>query len=76
MFNQKARFDHPCTKDCPNRTADCHAKCLKYFSWSIEHKARLAEQAKQKRTDSDVSGFKDWCEIKRRNESHRKSKRR
>lgn len=37
-------MNNPCTKDCPNRSADCHAKCERYAKWA----ERVAEARKNR----------------------------
>lgn len=75
MFNQYRDSSGPCPKDCPNRAMGCHSKCLKYFTWKIEHEARRKEQSGQKQADADISDFNHWSKMKHRNEAYRKSKR-
>ncbi len=36
----------PCAKDCPDRTATCHAECKKYLEWLEIHKQERAEHDK------------------------------
>ena len=38
----------PCAKDCPNRSAGCHARCEAYLSW----RKALDEQNKAKEADT------------------------
>lgn len=41
----------PC-KDCPDRTAHCHAKCDKYNAW----KSRREKLLKKNRQDKELDG--------------------
>lgn len=29
--------EHPCKKDCPDRTAECRKVCLKYFAYEQQY---------------------------------------
>lgn len=40
----------PCERDCPRRTAECHAKCLMYLTYQAakqeEYRAREVERSR------------------------------
>ena len=40
----------PCERDCPRRTAECHAKCVPYLAYEkakqAEYRANEAERAR------------------------------
>jgi len=44
----------PCAKDCPNRTAGCHAECEAYLTW----RKALDEKNEAKKGDRI---YKDYC---------------
>lgn len=40
--------DNPCTKDCPDRTAGCHATCEKRRAWKAKWDSEKAQERKKK----------------------------
>lgn len=61
---------HPCVKDCPERTATCHAKCKRYLEWVEYHKQELAERDKQQELKNNYHDYarqrnKRLCKIRR-----------
>lgn len=68
--------DQPPCKDCKSRIVGCHSKCMKYMSWQLEREAYREERLKEKLHNNDIYSFRDSSNIKRRNDSHRNSKKR
>ena len=50
----------PC-KDCPDRTAHCHAKCDKYSAWKSRREKLLEKNREEKKLDAAFSEMaKKW----------------
>lgn len=39
---------NPCAKDCPRRSAECHAICKEYKTFRTERNAELIQRNKEK----------------------------
>lgn len=52
----------PCSKDCPNRNAECHAHCEKWARYEAERNARYIEAEKIR----DLQGFLSGMESRRK----------
>lgn len=37
----------PCTRDCPNRTFDCHSKCYRYLIYTAQRRKVYEANAKR-----------------------------
>lgn len=46
-FNRRFSPDNPCPPECPERNAECHAKCRKYLEWRKELDRKNAERRKK-----------------------------
>lgn len=47
-MNEKTHIKNPCTRDCPERSPTCHAKCEKHLEWLEARKAEQAEKDKKR----------------------------
>lgn len=52
----------PCTQDCPNRNAECHAHCEKWALYEAERNARYIEDGRAR----DIQGFLYKMESRRK----------
>ena len=55
--------DCPCTKHCPNRTAECHAYCKEYNEWRNERNEEIRKNlaiAMSKDTISEANKKRMW----------------
>lgn len=48
----------PCDKNCPKRSATCHASCKDYIDWSDERKKMLDAQYKDRMTQVALNEIK------------------
>ena len=46
----------PC-KDCVSRNGNCHANCVLYKEWKIEHENYKVKIRKQKKLDTDYVDY-------------------
>lgn len=44
----KAHKDNPCVRDCPNRSAGCHATCERRAAWVAKRETEKAQERKKK----------------------------
>lgn len=54
-----SKLDHPCKKDCPNRTALCKLSCAKFIKYEKERAEERQEQEEQKRRRLDYKTYHD-----------------
>jgi hypothetical protein len=47
----------PCTKDCPERSATCHATCQRHKEWETQHREQLKAINKRKAADSGIVDY-------------------
>lgn len=47
---------NPCVKDCPNRSATCHAECEKYAAFAKDREAELRELNHKRNVESRLDG--------------------
>lgn len=62
---------NPCVKDCPNRSATCHAECERYAAFAKEREAVLAQKNKQQSIESRLDGYAVEMAIKARRRRRR-----
>ena len=62
--------EHPCKKDCPDRTAGCGATCDEWQKYVKERNADYEQRAKQR--ESDYEFFDTRVKSIRKNSHHRK----
>lgn len=63
--------ENPCARDCPDRTATCHAECEKYarfFAWREEQRKKRAEEKTLE--EAATHGMRRAMAIKRYREKH------
>jgi hypothetical protein len=46
-----------CTKDCPNRSGECHSTCERYKTQRAEYDATMAELKKKEDIQKGLQGF-------------------
>ena len=60
----------PCERDCPRRTAECHARCEPYLEYEEakqeEYRAREAERNRDAYTADAESGVSAWRDYGKR----------
>lgn len=57
----------PCTKDCPERSATCHATCGKYKTYreAIDEKNKIIHKYKEERAKMDDRVYKTAVRAKK-----------
>ena len=50
--------NHPCTRDCSNRNAECHSVCEKWLIYEKKHKEELLEKDRARQTKDDYIRYK------------------
>ena len=58
-------MEQPCRKDCPERSADCHAKCPRYREYEKARNEGYAERETARRAADAMFDAKE--RIKRKN---------
>lgn len=60
----------PCERDCPRRTAECHAKCAPYLAYEeakqAEYRAREVERSRDAYTADAEKRSRSVARLKRR----------
>jgi len=46
--------EHPCKRDCPNRTSECKKTCVEFLEWQQKY---LEEHAHHSETKDDVNQY-------------------
>lgn len=49
----------PCTRDCKDRSIDCHSICEKYINYVKEKEKLRIEMAEQSRKDADFVRYRN-----------------
>ena len=48
----------PCDKNCPKRSATCHASCKRYIDWSIDLRKQREEEYRERMTRVALNDIK------------------
>lgn len=49
--------NHPCQRDCPERTADCRLTCKRYKEHFAEQQAEYAAKTKARNARGDIDDY-------------------
>lgn len=47
----------PCTRECPERSIGCHARCSRYLAWKANHDAERESRLAQAKQDHDIKEY-------------------
>ena len=64
---------NPCAKDCPNRSATCHAECEKYAVFAKEREEERQAEWKERQAEARMSGYVIERNIKARKRRRKES---
>ena len=53
------QYDYPCTKDCPERSWDCHGKCKRYLDAKAENDKKRQEVKHRAKAQDDYDSYRN-----------------
>lgn len=53
------QYEYPCTKDCPDRSWDCHGKCKRYLDARAENDKKRQEIKRLAKATDDYDNYRN-----------------